>query len=368
MQSKEKKKIILAVINDLLTDQRVHKMALTLAQCGWKVALVGRLKKDSTQLPPRPYPTYRLNLFFEKGKLFYLEFTVRLFFFLLFRKFDIVTANDLDTLLPCYLAAQIKRKELIYDTHEYFTEVPELVKKSFEKSIWLTLEKWLFPKVKKIITVNEKIASEYSRKYNKNITVIKNMPFLQKVTPDISQKIKKKILLYQGAVNLGRGVDLMLQTITLLPEFKLWIIGKGDIYEDMKELARQIGALNQVVFWGNLPFEQLPQYTQMAFLGFSLEENIGLNYRYATPNKIYDYIQSRTPVIVSDLPEMKRIVAVYKVGRVLTERTPKALASLILELYQAPSRYYQLIENTNVAAEILCWEKQENILKQLYQD
>jgi glycosyltransferase involved in cell wall biosynthesis len=361
------KKIILAVINDLLTDQRVHKMALTLTQSGWDVTLVGRLKKDSTELPPRPYRTYRLSLFFEKGKLFYLEFTVRLFFFLLSQKSDIITANDLDTLLPCYLVSKIKRNELIYDTHEYFTEVPELVKKPFEKNIWLTLEKWLFPKVKKIITVNEKIASQYNEKYNKNITIIKNMPFSQKINTNVNEKIKKKILLYQGAINLGRGVDLMLQTITLLPEFKLWIIGKGDIYEDMRKLAHEIGALNQVVFWGNLPFEQLPQYTQMAFLGFSLEENIGLNYRYATPNKVYDYIQNRTPIIVSDLPEMKHIVSTYKVGRVLMERTPKALASLILELYQTPNQYYELIENTNVAAEILCWEKQEHILKQLYQ-
>ncbi|MCS6903902.1 MAG: glycosyltransferase [Bacteroidia bacterium] len=365
----KQQKVILVVTNDLVTDQRIHKMALTLMQLGWQVELVGRIRKNSLPLSSRPYATYRLKLFFEKGKLFYFEFTIRLFLFLLFHKTQIITANDLDTLLPCCLIAWIKKNKLIYDTHEYFTEVPELINKPLEKKIWLFIEKILFYRLKRIITVNERIACEYQKKYHKPIIIIKNLPFYLPLAIDeniIKQKIDQKILLYQGSVNIGRGIELMLETLNLLQGFTLWIVGSGDILEKMKQLAAELKVEKQVVFWGTVPFENLPSLTPKAFIGFSLEEDLGLNYRYATPNKIYDYIQARTPVIVSNLPEMKKVVFTYRIGCVLEKRTPQSLASLILYLFQNRSLYSQLIEQTQKVAQELCWEKQVELVKKVY--
>ena len=138
-----KKKVILPVINDLATDQRMHKISLTLHQNGYEVLLVGTKRKDTEPLMPREYQTDRFSIYFKNGKFFYLEFNLKLFFYLLFNKADIITSNDLDTLLPCYLNAKLKGTELIYDSHEYFTEQPELDQRPSTKKMWLFLEQFL---------------------------------------------------------------------------------------------------------------------------------------------------------------------------------------------------------------------------------
>ena len=128
-------RVIVSVINDLSTDQRVHKVCCTLHKIGYKVILVGRKQRNSIPLTKRDYETKRMFLLFEKGILFYAEYQFRLFLFLLFNKSDILYSNDLDTLLPNYLISRIKKKILIYDTHELFCEVPELQNHPLKKRI-----------------------------------------------------------------------------------------------------------------------------------------------------------------------------------------------------------------------------------------
>src|SRR5690606_16060536 len=153
---------------------RVHKVCLFLMQQGYDVLLVGRMRKNSLPLD-RPYATKRMKLSFEKGAKFYAAYSFRLFWFLLFKKSDVLVSNDLDTLLPNYLISRIKRKKLVYDTHEYFTEVPELVSRPKVQAIWEKIEGWIFPKLKFIYTVNDSIARRYGEKYGKNLSVVRNI-------------------------------------------------------------------------------------------------------------------------------------------------------------------------------------------------
>ena len=132
------KRAIVCVTNDLCTDQRVHKTCMALGKCGYKVLEYGRLLNDSQPLE-RPYTTHRTKHWFNKGAQFYAEYNIRLFFFLIFSKFDLVFANDLDTLPATFLASKIKGKKIIYDTHEYFTETPELTSRPVIQRIW----KWM---------------------------------------------------------------------------------------------------------------------------------------------------------------------------------------------------------------------------------
>ena len=327
------KRIIVTVSNDLVTDQRVHKMCCTLIEMGYDLLLIGR-KHGSQETLYRDYATKRISMLFHRGFLFYAELNLRLFFLLLFTKKEVLFSNDLDTLIPNYFVAKLQRKELIFDSHELFSEIPELKHRKLIKQFWLTIELWILPKITKVITVIDAIKKHYKNLYGIEAVVIRNLP-LEKSVHQQSFPFpteNKNIILYQGAVNIGRGIELMLETIKLLDNCVLVIIGTGDIIEVLKQKVSSQTLENKVRFMGKVLPKDLKQFTPNATIGLSLEEDIGLNYRYALPNKLFDYIQAEVPVIVADLPEMKKLVETYQVGEILWERSPKSLAKLILKV------------------------------------
>ena len=327
------KRIIVTVSNDLVTDQRVHKMCCTLIEMGYDLLLIGR-KHGSQETLYRDYATKRISMLFHRGFLFYAELNLRLFFLLFFTKKEMLFSNDLDTLIPNYFVAKLQRKELIFDSHELFSEIPELKHRKLIKQFWLTIERWILPRLTKVITVSDAIKKHYKNLYGIEAVVIRNLP-LEKSVHQQSFPFpteNKNIILYQGAVNIGRGIELMLETIKLLDNCVLVIIGTGDIIEVLKQKVSSQTLEDKVRFMGKVLPKDLKQFTPNATIGLSLEEDIGLNYRYALPNKLFDYIQAEVPVIVADLPEMKKLVETYQVGEILWERSPKSLAKLILKV------------------------------------
>ncbi|MBI1836034.1 MAG: glycosyltransferase [Flavobacteriia bacterium] len=224
------KKAIVSVTNDLYTDQRVHKICLFLVNKGYDVTLVGRLRQQSLELIERPYKTKRLKLYFDKGAMFYAEYNIRLFLFLLFKKSTILVSNDLDTLLANFCASKLKFKvNLIYDSHEYFTEVPELIKRPKIKKIWELIEGWIFPRLNHIYTVNNSIAAIYSKKYNKKIHVVRNISMLWspvnlKSKKDLGMNETKKIIIVQGAgINIDRGIEEAVEAMK-------WVFRNDELY------------------------------------------------------------------------------------------------------------------------------------------
>ena len=119
-------------------------------------------------------------------------------------------------------------------------------------------------------------------------------------------------------------------------------------------------------FSGKVPIESLWKYTASADIGISLEEDLGLNYKYALPNKLFDYIQARLPVVISDLPEMKTIVTKYNIGKVLETRTPENLAATFRNVIESLKNNSSFNTNIELAARELCWEKEEDKLISLF--
>jgi len=194
-------RIILCATNDIATDRRIQRTALSLQKIPCTVSVIGRAFHDSMILPEFPYQVCRIHMLFTKGMLFYAEFNLRLFFILLFRKTDLVVANDLDTLPAVFLASRLRGLPLVYDSHEYFTEVPELVRRPGVKKFWEGLEALLVPRLKFASTVSDSIAAEYRRKYRINMQVIRNLPFRQAIEPPSAPSLRKsdeRIVLYQG--------------------------------------------------------------------------------------------------------------------------------------------------------------------------
>ncbi len=358
------KKIIVSVSNDITADQRVHRVCNTLLEEGFEVILLGRKFKNSLKLNNRNYKCIRFRLLFNKGFLFYFCLNFRIFIYLLFNKSGFLLANDLDTLPANYLAAKIKGCKLFYDSHELFTEVPELENRKFVKKFWLGIEKICFPKIHKAYTVSESIAGYYQKKYNINFSVVRNLPYYRKDKTEYLQR--DNILIYQGALNKDRGLELLIEAMQYIDKHKLIIAGDGNLSNELKILCKKLNLNSKIEFTGKLAFEDLNELTSKALLGFSLEQNTNLNYYYSLPNKIFDYINSGTPVLCPDLPEMKKIIENYNTGTIFSGTTAKELSEKISEVLNDNNKLIEWHNNCINASKELCWENEKEKLKSVF--
>jgi len=362
-------KIIFTVTNDLSYDQRMIRICSTLANNGYEVLLVGRTKPNAIPLKTQPFQQHRFNLWFNQGKLFYLAYNIRLFFFLLFNRFDIMGSIDLDTLLPCYFAAKIKGKPIVFDAHEYFTEVPEVVNRPLTKAIWTFLGNWLIPKVDAAYTVSASLQDLFTKKYGipfglvRNISDRKNMPLVDKNALPIPTK---PVLLYQGVLNEGRGLEALIHAMQAIEDAELWLAGEGDLSVSLRQLTTKLKLENRVIFLGYLVPEQLKKVTAQATIGLNLLENRGLSYYYSLANKTFDYIHAGLPAIHVAFPEYCIINEQLPIGVLVPDLKTTTLVAAIQELLTDQNLYQQLKDNCEVAKSVYNWEQEALQLIQVY--
>jgi glycosyltransferase involved in cell wall biosynthesis len=369
----KKKRAIVSVTNDLYTDNRVNKICLFLVEEGYDVLLVGRLRKNSLPLASRSYQTKRMKLLFDKGPLFYAAYNLRLFFFLLVQRVDVLVANDLDTLLANFVAKKVKPStKLVYDSHEYFTEVPELTKRPRIQRFWLGIEKLIFPKLKTIYTVNQSIAQLYEATYKKNIQVIRNISptwkpntYLSKAELGIPEN--KFVLILQGAgINVDRGAEEAVEAMRQLNDCVLLIVGDGDVVEELKKNVKEYDLQHSVLFFGKRPYDEMMQFTYNADLGLTLDKATNLNYKFSLPNKVFDYIHAGTPILSTRLVEIGRIIERNNVGILIDELSVDSLVEAIQSLQTNKSLLDELKANCQKAAEVENWDEEKKILKVIY--
>ena len=349
-------RIAIVATTDLVSDQRVHRTALTLSK-QHSVVAYGRRLPHTPNVPLREYSIHLLGMIFSKGFLFYAEFNLRLFFRLLTTRVDLIYANDLDTLLACKLASVIMRKPLVFDSHEFFSEVPELVNRPVVKRVWVFLERMLIPTCSNCITVSEGIASAYKVLYGVEMRVVRNVPFAATRSGDTHEPLT---IIYQGALNVGRGLERLIESMFYLPGYTLLIAGEGDLSIALLKLVNELELHSRVHFLGRLPLEMLAEQTARASLGVSLEEDLGLNYRFALPNNLFDYIRTRSRS-VSNLPEMRNLVEAFGVG-VVSNAKMLAVALEIETIFNDAARYNKWVANTKAAAQQLCWETESIVM------
>lgn len=341
-------------------------------QQGYEVLLVGRRLKSSQPMEQRPYATKRMKLLFEKGPMFYAVFNFRLFFVLLFRRVDILVSNDLDTLSPNHLVAKLRRKKLVYDSHEYFTEVPELIHRPKIQRIWERIERFTLPKVKYAITVNKSIAARYEEKYGVKFKVVRNVSPLYQPTFERSRKElglpeASPLLIMQGAgLNVDRGVEETIRAMQFVKASKLIIVGDGDVIPQMKTLVKSLQLEEKVLFFGKRPYAELMQFTRHATLGLSFDQPTNPNYRFSLPNKVFDYIHTQTPVLCSDVIEVRTVVEQYDLGMVVLDFEPQALAKLLDEAVSDIEQLERWKKNCTIAAQTEHWDNEVQVLTEFY--
>ncbi len=364
------KKVIVSVTNDLSTDQRVDRVCSTLTSMNFSVVLVGRSLPDSLPVS-RIYNTHRMKLLFKKGPLFYAEYNIRLLIYLLFHRVNLLVSNDLDTLLSNYVVHKVKRIPLVYDSHEYYTGTPELVNRPGVQRIWKSIEKFIFPKLENIITVNESIANLYFNEYNKTLHIVRNVPKQLTEKPqlngiDLGINPNKHLIILQGAgINIQRGAEEAILAMKHIENAVLLIIGGGDVIGLLKDMVNEHKLSDKVQFLPKKPYKELMKYTAAAEIGLTLDKDTNINYRYSLPNKLFDYIHAGTPVLASPLPEIKKIIDKYNVGITIESHDPMHIAQKIAFMIENNLKV-KLEENLKKAAGELNWENEEKILKQVY--
>ncbi len=362
---KKKTKIIATVTNDLSYDQRMIRICTSLVQAGYEVQLVGRKRANSKALTPQAFQQKRLTCHFDKGKLFYLEYNIRLFFFLLFSRFDIVNSIDLDSILPGFFISKLKGKTCVYDAHEYFTEVPEVVTRPKIQRFWKAVEKLTVPRLKYCYTVGGSLAEMFTKEYKTPFAVVRNVPF--KINNPIKKETEgRKILLYQGALNEGRGLEHLIEAMQEIEGAELQLAGEGDLSQELRALVKEKGLEAKVTFLGFVLPKDLPTITARADIGLNLLENKGLSYYYSLANKAFDYIQGRKPSINMAFPEYQRINDEYGTFCLLNDLKTDTIATALKRLLTDEEYYLSLVNKCDVAADIFVWEKEEEVLLNVY--
>jgi glycosyltransferase involved in cell wall biosynthesis len=418
----------------LTYDRRMLRIGTSLAKAGYDVWLIGRLMPNSQPYDNQYIKSHRFSLFFNKGKLFYVEYNIRLFFWLLIQRVDIIGAIDLDSILPCYFSAKIRNIlrgplfsntlgkllkfpqrlpiKVVYDAHELFSETPEVVRRPSIRRVWLAVERFIVPKVDAAYTVSQSVADEFERRYGRRFGLIRNLPLRENELKIKNSKLKdnetspnsnqssidgvisnhpvnsmdnsaetpkdssfithhssfKKTILYQGALNEGRGLEIAIEAMQFIENAELWLIGEGDLSQELRAMSARLGLQNKVKFLGFIVPDELPFYTAKGDIGLQISEDKGMSYRYSLANKFLDYIQAELPQIFTQFLEYQRINEQYNIGISIEKTDLQLLLSALKRLLDDADYYQQMKENCRQAAADLCWENEEKTLIEVYRN
>ncbi len=357
------KRIYFTVTNDLSYDQRMQRICNTLAENGYDVVLVGRQLPGSLPLSSKKYTQKRISCWFKKGRSFYREYNLRLFFFLLFKRMDAVCAIDLDTILPCLYISKIKKIKRIYDAHELFTELKEVISRPEIQRKWMNFEKKAVPAFSYGYTVSEGIAAEFKKRYGVEYATIRNVPLL-KPLEDIK---KEKFILYQGAVNEARGFEWLIPAMQSV-NAKLVICGDGNFASQLKSLITQYNLESKIEWKGAVPPDELWNISQKAWIGIALAEKEGLNQWLALPNKFFDYIHAGLPQLTMGFPEYRKINEQFEVAVLINVLSPEKIAADLNNLLLDDVLHDKLHRNCLEARKELNWQQEEKKLLAFYKN
>ena len=356
----------------------MQRICGSLAAAGYRVQLVGWQRPTSPPLTPQPYAQHRLRGWFQRGKLFYLEYNLRLFFYLLGQRAAAWCAADLDTALPVWLRARLGGQPFVYDAHELFTEVPEVVARPAVQRVWRWVESFVVPRARLTYTVGPALARVFEQRYSRPFAVVRNVsrweaPDARPPAPDGGTP--GGYLLYQGALNVGRGLENLLAAMPQVAG-RLVICGEGDLSAALRAQAGRLGLLaasaafptGQVEFRGFVLPTALREVTRHAAVGIMLLENIGLSYYYSLANKFFDYVHAGIPQVLIDFPEYRALNDQFDVAELVADLHPATLAAALNRLLPGgePARYQRLAANCRRAAPQLSWQHEERVLLGLW--
>lgn len=356
--------IVISVTNTVDYDQRMLRTASHLQSMGFDIKFIGRSKKGMNTLPSS-FDIDRINCWFNKGLLFYLEFNIKLFFQLLHYKNSLLLSVDQDTLLANWLCKKINGNILIIDLHELFTEVPELQHRVIKKKLWQIIERLGIKSSDVRYTVNHSIAAYYSAKYQLNFEVVRNVPLPYPLI-EINSRLHPLTIVYLGALNAGRGIMELLDVLRELDDVELILIGKGDLYNEIVQKIESNKLSDRVQLTGWKTKEEIIQILPTADIGVNLLNRDSQSYYLSLANKYFDYIQAGLPAINMDFPEYQKLESQYETSILIPDLKKSSIASAILTLKNDQEYYSRLKANCLAARASWHWNDEKEQLSQIF--
>ncbi len=358
-------KVSIVFLGNAQHDSRITNLSNSLKEDGCKVSIIS----FDWFISSENFSNDELKIFkLTKGKFslfFYLRFALILIRELFKTNADLYFAEDLYTLPFVTAIAKLKRAKVYYNSRELYAFLGGLRNRPFLQSIVTRVEKFFITKVDLVLTTGE-MDSEFIEKFYgiKNTLVIRNIPLLQTPTAKIDfRKLynipdDKLILLYQGVLLEGRGVQMIMRTMVKLTNTVLVILGDGEQKNNFQKLAQQLNISERVFYAGTIGQRELINYTAGGDVGLSLIENISVSYYHALPNKLFEYIMAGLPVLCSDLPQMKKIVEEYKVGESISVENENNIYFTLKRWSESPELLKSYRNNCLLAAQKLNWQEE----------
>jgi len=338
----------------------MQRICTALSNAGFKVTIYGFHTANQPDLKNQPYQQIRLKRIFKKGKLFYIEYNLRLIIKLLKNKYDVYSAIDLDTALAHFAASKWHKKPMCLDAHEYYLGLPEIQHRPLTKWFWQSLERFIYPTIKKAYTVNESIAKLYETEYNIEMSVVRNCPELRETVSE-----KEEYILYQGALNEGRGLEELITAMQWV-DMPLKIAGSGTIDKELQNLVNTLNLNDKITFLGYILPKDLEQVTHSAYIGINLLKGDCLNYYYSLANKFFDYMHADVPQLSMNFPEYRLINQKYKVALLVEHLNPKHIAENLNKLINNKNLYEKLTSYCKAAKQVFNWQKEKEKLIRFY--
>ncbi len=281
----------------------------------------------------------------------------------------LISVTFLETTTPVKLPIfhffynKLKKIKRVYDAHELFTELKEVISRDWVHKKWLRIEKKTVPAFPDGYTVSESIAAEFERRYDVKYATIRNVPVLRNGNPTPSQE---KFILYQGAVNEARGFEWLIPAMQWVNS-RLVICGDGNFMSSLLALVKKYELQDKIEVKGVVTPDELWIIARQARLGIAVAEKTGLNQYLALPNKFFDYIHAGLPQVTMDYPEYRKINVNYEVALLIDDLAPERIALAINKLLEDDVLHQRLQQNCLRARMELNWQEEEKKLITFYQ-
>lgn len=370
-----KRRLVCMFLNaGIAGDQRVFKEARTLADAGYEVVII--CQQEAAAVSSAWSGIRIISIPRRSSVLFPGRFTYDWIKTALALKPDIIHSHDLNTLGRAWVVARLAGAKLIYDSHDYFQDTPSTRRlPSWKRWYYRQKEGFLIRRSDRVIHVVEENSLLASKQFRiPEPTVLANFPMGD--APPRSRILHDKfelsedtrIVLYEGVVVLNRGLEnLVLSARYLPPGIAIVILGEGYLKGKLQLLARQLGVEDRVKFIPEVRLEDFPVFCASADIGIAIYENEGSLIR--SPTKVFDYIWTGLPTLVSGSKATEKVVRDYEVGIVLNDISPREIARKISGLMGDRKLYQRLQQNAYQACKKkFNWASEARKLIDLYRD